>query len=192
MRKNSGSRWELNNNKTRAQTAWVSRWQDAGVRASGKQKALGSQWPTVEQPSQDEGEVLLWSEELGVNIVVCTRLQLISHTQPTSTLSRIKCERDIFIKKCVRSFIEVRHYCWLCFRLYLYYIYIYIYIYICIYVAIQHFPILLSSEWTLDIFSHLTLKKSTFIKDSPEKKHSSFANQLLIISYSSTSTWLVS
>ena len=48
-------------------------------------------------------------------------------TQPTSTLSRIKCERYIFIKKCVCSFIEVRHYCWLCFRIYLY-----------MYVAIQH------------------------------------------------------
>ena len=38
-----------------------------------------------------------------VNIAVCPRLQLISHTQPASTLSRIKCERYIFIKKCVRS-----------------------------------------------------------------------------------------
>ena len=35
--------------------------------------------------------------------------------------------RYIFIKKCVRSFIEVRKYVWLCFRLYLY-----------MYVAIQH------------------------------------------------------
>ena len=30
------------------------------------------------------------------------------------TLSRIKCERYIFIKKCVRSFIEVGHDVWLC------------------------------------------------------------------------------
>ena len=59
-----------------------------------------------------------------VNIAVCPRLQLISQTQPISTLSRIKCERYIFfIKKCVRSLIEVRHYCWLCFRLYLCYLY---------------------------------------------------------------------
>ena len=48
-----------------------------------------------------------------VNIAVCPRLQLISHTQPTSTLSRIKCDRYIFIK-CICSFIEVRHYVWLC------------------------------------------------------------------------------
>ena len=59
-----------------------------------------------------------------INIAVCPRLQLISQTQPTSTLSRMQCERYIFMKKCVRSFIEVRHYCWLCFRLYLYYVYV--------------------------------------------------------------------
>ena len=33
-----------------------------------------------------------------VNIAVSPRLQLTSHTQPTSTLSRIKCERYIFRK----------------------------------------------------------------------------------------------
>ena len=41
------------------------------------------------------------------------RLQLTSHTQPTSTLWRIKCERYIFIKKCVRSFIKVVIIFWL-------------------------------------------------------------------------------
>ena len=51
-------------------------------------------------------------------ILVCLSTHL-SHTTE-STLSRIKCERYIFIKKCVRSFIEVRHYLWLYFRLYLY------------------------------------------------------------------------
>ena len=40
-----------------------------------------------------------------VNIAVCPRLQLISHTQPTSTLSRIKCERYIFYKE-VCSFVH--------------------------------------------------------------------------------------
>ena len=65
--------------------------------------------PRFKQPSQDEEEVLLWSEELGVNIAVCLRLQLISHTQPISNHSGIKCERYIFIKKCVRSFIADRH-----------------------------------------------------------------------------------
>ena len=44
---------------------------------------------------------------LGHYVAVCPCLQLTSHTQPTSTLSRIKYERYIFIKKCVHSFIEV-------------------------------------------------------------------------------------
>ena len=69
-----------------------------------QQRALDPQWPTVEQPSQDEKEVLLGQY---------------SSLSPTSTLSRIKCERYISIKKCVRSFLEVCHYCWLCYRLYL-------------------------------------------------------------------------
>ena len=47
----------------------------------------------------------------------------LSHTT-NITLSRIRCERYIFLKKCVHSFLEVRHYCWLCFRLYLYYVYV--------------------------------------------------------------------
>ena len=62
-----------------------------------------------------------------VNIAVCPRLQLISHTQPTSTLSRIKCDIYIFIKKSVHSFIEVRILSVDCFRIYLY-----------MYVARQH------------------------------------------------------
>ena len=44
---------------------------------------------------------------LGQYIAAFPRLQLTSHTQLTSTLSRIKCERYIFIKIRVRSFIEV-------------------------------------------------------------------------------------
>ena len=36
-----------------------------------------------------------------------THLSLITNINPFATLSRIKCVRYIFIKKCVRSFIEV-------------------------------------------------------------------------------------
>ena len=46
-----------------------------------------------------------------------THLSHITNFNPFATLSRIKCEKYIFIKKCVRSFIEVVHYCWLCFCL---------------------------------------------------------------------------
>ena len=49
-------------------------------------------------------------KNLGQYVAVCSRLQLTSHTQPTSTLSRIKCERYIFIKKCVSSFVHWRSY----------------------------------------------------------------------------------
>ncbi len=66
----------------------------------------------------------------GQYVAICPRLQLTSHTEPTSTLSRIKGERYIFIKKCVRSFIEVRHYCWLCFRLYYVYVYVHMQVYV--------------------------------------------------------------
>ena len=58
-RKNSRSRWTLNNNITRAQMAWVSWRQDARMRASGRQRALGPHWPMVEQPNQYEKEALL-------------------------------------------------------------------------------------------------------------------------------------
>ena len=45
------------------------------------------------------------------------------------------------------------------------------------------FLILLSLIWTLDLFSHVTLKTFIFIKDSPRNKHSQLANQSQIISY---------
>ena len=42
-----------------------------------------------------------------VSIAVCPSLPHLSHTIETSNISRIKCVRYIFIKKCVRSFIEL-------------------------------------------------------------------------------------
>ena len=47
----------------------------------------------------------IWEEEV-LSLSICLSTHL-SHTTETSTLSRIKCERYIFIKKCVYSFIEV-------------------------------------------------------------------------------------
>ena len=58
-------------------------------------------------------------------VAVCLRLLLTSHTQPTSTLSRIKCETYIVIKKCVRSFIEVRIFDLTMFPLIFIYMYMY-------------------------------------------------------------------
>ena len=76
--------------------------------------------PRLSNPAKMRKKCCYGQKNLGQYVAVYPRLQLTSHTQPTSTTSRIKCERYIFIKKCVRSFIEVRHYCWLCFRVYLY------------------------------------------------------------------------
>ena len=104
------------------QTAWVSSswsWSQLGDRmpaweSACRLRACGPHWPTVEQPQPRWGRSAAMARRtLGQYVAVCPRLQLTSHTQPTSTLSRIKCESYIFIKKCVRSFIEVRHYVWL-------------------------------------------------------------------------------
>ena len=73
-------------------------------------EGLGLQWPTVEQPSQDEKEVLLYSEELWVNMLQSVYVSNSPLTHNQHQPFQIKCERNIFINKCVRSFIEVRHY----------------------------------------------------------------------------------
>ena len=119
--RNSGSRWAWDNYITRCHR-WlgsvpvpvgvgVSWGQDASMRISLQTEGL---WPSVTygwaaQPECERSAAMIrrtWVQY----VAVCPHLQLTSHTQPTSTLSRIKCERYIFIKKCVRSFIEVVHY----------------------------------------------------------------------------------
>ena len=52
-----------------------------------------------------------WEEEF-LSLSIC-----LSHTAESSTVSRIKCEWYILIKKCVRSFIEVRKFCIIMFPL---------------------------------------------------------------------------
>ena len=62
---------------------------------------------------QNEEEVLLWSEELGVNmwqfVLSPTELSHITNINPFATLSRIKCERYFFSKE-VCSFIIIVDY----------------------------------------------------------------------------------
>ena len=109
-RKNSGSRWSSKKNITRTQTAWgvgdgVSWGQDTEVRASGRQRALGPQWPTVEQLCQDEKEVLLWSEELGVSIAV--RSQSLPHLSHTTSINPFENKVwEIYFYKEVCSFVH--------------------------------------------------------------------------------------
>ena len=98
------------------QTAWGNSswsWSQLGDKmpvweSACRLRACGPQWPTVEQSQPRWGRsAAMVRRTLGQYVAVCFHLQLTSHTQPTSTLSRIKCERYIFIKMCVCSFIEV-------------------------------------------------------------------------------------
>ena len=59
----------------------VSWGQDVEVRASGRQRALGPQWPTVEQSSKMRKKCCFGQKNLGQYVAVCPRLQLTSHTQ---------------------------------------------------------------------------------------------------------------
>ena len=80
--------------------------QDAVVRASAGQRAWTLRTP-VEQPSRMRKKCCYNTEELGVNmwqsVPSPTHLSHITNINPFATLSRIKCERYIFLKKCVRS-----------------------------------------------------------------------------------------
>ena len=84
----------------------VSWRQDAEVRASGRQRNLVPQWPTVEQPQPRWRSAAMVRRTWGQYSSLSPSLTHLSHTW-NITLSRINCERYIFIKKCVRSFIEV-------------------------------------------------------------------------------------
>ena len=121
-----------------SQTAWVSSscsWSQLGTRCLREnQRQTEGFGPSVThswaaQPECKRSAAMVrrtWAQY----VAVCPCLQLTSHTQPISTLSRIKCDRYIFIKKCVRSFIEV--------FIIVDYVSAYICIYIYIYAAIQH------------------------------------------------------
>ena len=107
----------------------VSWRQDAELKASGRQRASGPQWSRVEQPCQDEKEVLS-----GQYSSMSPSPAHLSHTTNINPFENKAWE--VYLYKEVCSFVHwSRHYCWLCFRLYLYYVYVYVYLYM--YVAIQ-------------------------------------------------------
>ena len=83
---------------------------EIGCQRSGNQlqtEGLGPQWPRVEQPSRIRKKFCYGQKNFGS---ICSSLSPpltpLTHTR-NITLSWIKCESYIFIKKCVRSFIEV-------------------------------------------------------------------------------------
>ena len=126
----TGSRWTSDNYITRCHR-WLGSvssssscsWSQLGTRCQSE-----SQWQTEGfGPSVTHGWAAQPECERCAAMVrrtwgsICSSLSLspthLSHTR-NITLSRIKCERYIFIKKRVCLFIEVVHYCWLCFHIY--------------------------------------------------------------------------
>ena len=76
-----------------------------------RMRAVALSDPRLSNPSQDAEGELLWSIEEDGSIQQSVPVSTYhSYTIETSTYSKIKCEIYIFfIKKCVRSFIEVHH-----------------------------------------------------------------------------------
>ena len=125
-----------------SQTAWVSSRQwvrvAVGVRVAvlvgdkmpewepALDRGLGPSGPRLSCPAEWGRGSAMVRGTWGQYVTVSLRLQLTTHItniNPFATLSRIKCERYIFIKKRVRSFIEPRHF---------------VSAYICMYMSIQH------------------------------------------------------
>ena len=70
-------------------------------------KGLGPSLTQVEQPSQKRKEVLLWSEEHGVNMWQSVSVSNSPLTYKQHQHIRIKCARYIFVNRCVRLLIKV-------------------------------------------------------------------------------------
>ena len=113
-------------------TAWVSWSQLVGVRVAVRgsedqlqAEGLGPQEPRLSSPAEWERSAAEDRGTWGQYVAACfVSISPLIHN-PFATLSQIKCERYIFLKN-----VFVRHYCWLCFRMYMY-------TYSCI-TAIQH------------------------------------------------------
>ena len=153
MRMPTGSRWMSNNYINRHHSLIEFETVPVAVSSSSVPVTVGDRMPAEWEPAPDRGleppathgwaaqprwgrsTAMVPRRTFGQYVAVCTRLQFTSHTQQTSPF-RIKCERYIFIKKCGRSFIEVRILCWLCFRILCIYICMRLYNTIFLYVLV--------------------------------------------------------
>ena len=124
----TGSRWASNNYITRCHrrfelvgvrgrqsSVWVAVTVRVPIAVGDKMplwepapdRGLGPSGPPVEQPNRMRKKCCYNTEELGVNmwqsVPSPTHLSHITNINPFATLSRIKCERYIFLKKCVHS-----------------------------------------------------------------------------------------
>ena len=85
---------------------WDSWIQDAEGVTSSRQRALGPQWPTDEQPNQDAKEVLWPREKIWVNIAIRHCLHSFLTHNKHHPLENKVWEIYIFIKKCIRSLLK--------------------------------------------------------------------------------------
>ena len=92
------------------QTVWVSWSQLVGVSCSWSSSCSSRQWepaalsdPLLSSPAEWEGSAAIVRGTWGQYVAVCSVSNSPLTHNPFTTLSRIKCERYIFLKKCVRS-----------------------------------------------------------------------------------------
>ena len=124
--------------------AWVSWRQDAKLRANSRQRALGPQWPMVEQPQPRQGRsAAMIRRTWGQYSSLSPSPAHLSHTR-NITLSRINCERLYFYKE-VCSFVHWSSYI----------MFDYVSAYICICICMQLYNINTDNLYTIIWFQEL-------------------------------------
>ena len=105
--KNSGSMWTLENNITRSPGGSSQLETGCEVRTSCRQRALGPQWPTVEQPQPRWGGCAAMLERrIWVNIAVRPCLHsFLTHNKHHPFENKVS-GIYIFIKKCIGSLLK--------------------------------------------------------------------------------------
>ena len=129
-RKYTGSRCALNNNITRAQTAWVSWRQDASVRISlqteGRKPSVTHGWAT--KPRWGRSAAMVARRTWGQYSSLSLSPTHLSHTTETSPFQEWSVRDYIFIKKCVRSFVH-----WSSSLCLIMFLHIFVYVYVQLY-----------------------------------------------------------
>ena len=102
--KNSGSRWTLENNNQVPGLVCVSWRQDAKVRTSSRQRALGPEWPPVDEDEAKMKKCCYGWGRTWFNIVVRPCLHsFLTHNKHHLFKNKVW---EIYIKKCIRSLLK--------------------------------------------------------------------------------------
>ena len=119
--KNSGSKWALENNIIRCPAVEVNWRQDASVRTSLQTEGFAAlSDPRLGNPTKMRKKCCYGRGRTWVNIAVRPCLHLfLTHNKHHPFENKVW-EIYIFIKKCIRSFVEVVIISWLCSRVYMY------------------------------------------------------------------------